>query len=168
MRRRMTSQAAAPHEAPEQKGEEPFDSFLRRAGRYWDTHDSVTGESIPPVSGPTPAKAGKQHVEFDYNGNADILFASTQPVPPTTSEPIAVDLFLLHHEQTDEVVGLECLDFSRHAQDAGWLASLPSRVLFQDAVTGGSYTAKDIVERVWLEVRRRAGGKIDQGVVLAV
>ncbi len=107
-------------------------------------------------------------MEFDYDGESDILFASTQPVPPTTSDPVAPDFFLLRHAHTDAIVGLECLDFSRHAQDPAWLAALPNTVIFLNADVGRAYTAGDIVERVWLEVRRRAGGKIDQALVLAV
>lgn len=60
-----------------------------------------------------------------YEAHRDVLYVSIDGVRGTESEPVAVDLFLLHDQESSEVVGLECLDFSRHGGDASWLDSVP-------------------------------------------
>ena len=70
-----------------------------------------------------------------------------------------VDFFLLRDEHSDEVLGFECLDFSRHVQDEGWLASLPAEPVLFDP-DGRGYSPHEFLALAWREVRRHASGPV--------
>ena len=103
--------------------------------------------------------------EIDYAGETDVLFAGVTPIPPTVSDPAAVDFFLLRDKGSDKVLGFECLDFSRHVQDEGcWLASLPVEPVLFDP-NRRAYTPREFLALAWREVRKHASGPVREPVL---
>lgn len=65
-----------------------------------------------------------------YSLERDVLFASVEPVRRTLSKPAAADFFWLRDRETAEIVGFECLHFSRNVWNGDWLNSLPTDPTF--------------------------------------
>ncbi len=92
-------------------------------------------------------------------GVADVLFVCVTPIPPqnqTRWRP--TDFMWLRGDGPDEVLGFECLDFTRHVHDEGWLASFSDEPVLCDR-GGRPYLPRKCLAMAWREVRRHASGR---------
>lgn len=91
-----------------------------------------------------------------YDVHRDVLYACVEGVQDTESEPVAVDLFLLHDTRTGRVVGLECLDFSRRGTDEDWLRTVPGMAMFSiPPDLGRPIPLVAILRFLWRDARER-------------
>ena len=88
-----------------------------------------------------------------YELGSDVLLATCEPPQDAVSEEKAPDLFLRLSHAVGEVIGFECLEFSRHAQDAAWLKSLPDVGAF--LVDGRSLTLAAVLHETWAALTAR-------------
>lgn len=69
-------------------------------------------------------------MRVDYDPARDVLIGVPRPAPRTVAEPAAEDLFWLRDEDTGDVVGFECLWFSRNVRSRAWIQGLPLEPTF--------------------------------------
>lgn len=74
-------------------------------------------------------------VRVAYDRHRDVLFGSARTEHRVQATPVAVDLFLLLESDSGREVGIECIDFSRHIEDAQWLSEVATINIFLDKRT---------------------------------
>jgi hypothetical protein len=84
-----------------------------------------------------------------YSRERDVLFVSVQPVPHALSEPGAADFFWLRDTTTGDLIGFECLWFSRNMRDREWLRGLPQEPTFTVEGKMPARPLAEVLPEVW-------------------
>lgn len=87
-----------------------------------------------------------------YNRRTDCLLVIQTPPEAAESEETKPDFFLRYAIGTEEVVGFECLDFSRHVYDDSWLHMLPQMGTF--VFNGQHLRLPEFLVELWEDIKK--------------
>jgi len=94
-------------------------------------------------------------VTVDYDGNRDVLFACTRPIPVTRNRWAERDLSWLV-DPDGNIVGFECMCFSRNVLDREWLRALPTEpTLYHLGAPDERLTLAEVMPEVWRQAQQR-------------
>lgn len=97
-----------------------------------------------------------KYLETSYDPHRDVLLARAPDATDTASEPLNGSLFIIRGLPDGQIVGVECLDFSRRGADEAWLAELPVETIFTDPEgSGADVSLAQALRSLWSEARER-------------
>lgn len=88
-----------------------------------------------------------------YEVSSDVLLATSEPPRAAVSDERVADLFLRLDPGDGEIVGFECLEFSRRVQDPARVDSLPDVGTFW--VDARSLTLAAALQETWAAITAR-------------